>query len=195
MLKAIGLVVLGLKVSLLGAVALAGEFGTTIPMHDRGAATYYVSGRIAGVGEIDLLVDTGSGYSTIGEDTLNVLVSQNQAVYVKRLTGIMADGSQKTVPVYRIGGVMIGTQCWLQEVEAAVFPGSTRFILGLSALRQAAPFIFSLDPPELVLSHCETDPDAQPGYSRLSEAIPSTAETDVAMAETEPDSSNRGERQ
>ena len=27
-------------------------------------------------------------------------------------------------------------------------------ILGLSALRQAAPFIFSMNPPTLVLSHC-----------------------------------------
>jgi hypothetical protein len=39
-------------------------------------------------------------------------------------------------------------------VEAAVFPGKTRQILGLSALKKAAPFIFSMDPPNLVLSNC-----------------------------------------
>lgn len=189
MLKTIGMVGIAIWALLLAPIASAVEFGTAVPMRNKGAATYYVSGQIYGVGDIDLLVDTGSGYSTIGEDTLNVLVRHKQAVYVKKLTGIMADGSQMTVPVYRIGGVVIGSECWLNEVEAAVFPGSTRFILGLSALSQAAPFIFSLDPPELVLSNCESAPSAAPEPSEPQEQPAIVATTaDVAMAEAKGES-------
>ena len=43
-----------------------------------------------------------------------------------------------------------------------MFPGKTRQILGLSALRQAAPFIFSMNPPKLVLCNC-TDRLAEAG--------------------------------
>jgi hypothetical protein len=51
----------------------------------------------------------------------------------------------------------IGGQCDLKNIEVAVFPGKTRQILGLSALRQASPFIFSINPPELILSNCSTE--------------------------------------
>jgi hypothetical protein len=72
------------------------------------------------------------------------------------LQGVLADGSELEVPVYAITRVGIGGSCWLHDVEAAVFPGTSRQILGLSALRKASPFIFSVTPPALVLSRCRT---------------------------------------
>lgn len=132
----------------------AGEFDTDIPMRDKGAATYYVDGDIHGAGPVDLMVDTGSGYMTINEETLGMLQTSGDATYVKDLSGVLADGSTMTVPVYRITQLRIGPSCVLRDVEAAVFPGKTRQILGMSALRQTAPFIFSMDPPKLVLSNC-----------------------------------------
>lgn len=132
----------------------AGEFDSNIPMLDKGAATYYVASEIHGLGAVDLMVDTGSGYMTINEETLGILRASDNATYVKDLSGVLADGSTMTVPVYRITQLRIGEACTLRNVEAAVFPGKTRQILGLSALRQAAPFIFSLNPPKLVLSNC-----------------------------------------
>lgn len=134
--------------------AVAGDFDSQIPMRDKGAATYYVDGEIRGVGKVDLMVDTGSGYTVINEETLSLLKEFDGAIYVKDLSGILADGSSMTVPVYRIAQLRIGEACTLLDVEVAVFPGSTRQILGLSALRHAAPFIFSLNPPQLVLSNC-----------------------------------------
>ena len=134
--------------------AMAAEFDSHIPMRDKGAATYYVDGEIHGVGPVDFMVDTGSGYMTINEETLAVLQQTGGATYVRELSGMLADGTTKQVSVYRIAQVRIGTGCTLRDVEAAVFPGKTRQILGLSALRQAAPFIFSMNPPTLVLSHC-----------------------------------------
>lgn len=134
------------------------EFNTTVPMQDKGAATFYVPGQIAGVGDVELMVDTGSGYMTINEVALEKLKAANKARYVKELRGILANGKEMVVPVYALDSVNIGGNCWLQNVEAAVFPGKTRFILGLSALQKASPFIFSMNPANLVLSNCKGAP-------------------------------------
>jgi hypothetical protein len=70
------------------------------------------------------------------------------------LTGVMADGSQHRLPVYRIRRLVLGKDCVLSNVEAAVFPQNTRMLLGLTALEKAAPFVFSTNPPRLSLSNC-----------------------------------------
>lgn len=132
----------------------ASEFEKQIPMKDRGASTYYINGNIKGIGDTEFMVDTGSGYVTINEDSLDVLKQNGQATYVRDLTGIMADGRRRVVPVYRIASITLGTDCSIHDVEAAVFPGKTRYILGLSALQKTSPFIFSMNPPQLTLSNC-----------------------------------------
>lgn len=134
----------------------AEDFTNRIAMEERSAATFYVSVQLGGYGTEALMVDTGSGYMTINEATLDALKREGAARYVKQLQGVLADGSELEVPVYTIARVAIGGSCWLRDVEAAVFPGASRQILGLSALRKAAPFIFSVEPPELVLSRCGT---------------------------------------
>jgi predicted aspartyl protease len=146
----------GLLLALICVTAQANEFATVIPMLSKGMSTFYVKGNLDGVGEIDLLVDTGSGYMTINEEALQMLLSQNRAGYVKELTGVLADGSKMVVPVYALESLSIGKNCTLRNVEAAVFPGRTRYILGLSALQKAGPFIFTFDPPSLSLSNCST---------------------------------------
>jgi predicted aspartyl protease len=135
-----------------------GELATRVVMQEKSAATFYVPASIAGLGAAELMVDTGSGYMTINEATLAVLQRTGHARYVKQLQGILADGSELIVPVYAISGIAIGNSCWLENVEAAVFPGKARQILGLSALRRAAPFTFSVDPPALTLSNCIPPP-------------------------------------
>ena len=70
------------------------------------------------------------------------------------MRGRLANGSEINVPVYLLEAVSIGENCWLTDVEAAVFPGNTRPILGLNALQRTAPFIFSFEPPRLQLSNC-----------------------------------------
>jgi predicted aspartyl protease len=128
----------------------------SVPMHEKGAATYYVQAQIEGYGDAEFMVDTGSGYVTINEETLAVLKDHGQARYVKQLDGVMADGAHHSVPVYELASLSIGAGCVLHNVEAAVFPGSTRQILGLSALKRAAPFAFSIDPPQLTLGGCSS---------------------------------------
>ena len=143
----------------LGAQANAAEpFQTRIAMIEKSAATFYVPAEITGLGATELMVDTGSGYVVINENTLAELERQGQVRYVKQLRGVLANGSELTVPVYAVAAMSLGGSCWLHDVEAAVFPGNARQILGLSALRRTAPFTFSVDPPELALSRCSPPP-------------------------------------
>lgn len=146
-----------LLIALLSAAtgaAQAARFDQQIPMRTTKASTFYVGGYLDGYGAVDMMVDTGSSYTTINEAALGVLLKNRAVTYVKDLAGIMADGTRKIVPIYRIANMSIGNACSLHNVEAAVFPGHTRYILGLSALKLAAPFAFSLEPPTLVLSNC-----------------------------------------
>lgn len=140
--------------------AIAGKFGTTVEMEARNGSTFYVPGLITGLGAVQWMVDTGSGYMTINEEILASLKEHGLAQFVKNLRGRLADGSEREVPVYSIDAISIGDACWLRDVEVAVFPGNTRPILGLNVLQRTAPFIFSFEPPQLVLSHCDRAVDA-----------------------------------
>jgi predicted aspartyl protease len=125
-----------------------------IPMNQKRLATYYVDASLSGRGDVEFMVDTGAGYTTINEYTLELLLLADNAEYVGELTGVMADGRQQHYPVYRIKQLVLGGDCVLFNVEAAVFPEKTRMLLGLTALEKAAPFVFSTNPPRLSLSNC-----------------------------------------
>jgi hypothetical protein len=148
---------LGLTLALIVTPASAESDATRIPMREKGSATFYVPANIRGAGDTELLVDTGSAFVTISETTLGALKRAGNARYVKNLQGVMADGRERVVPIYAVSGLNIGGSCTLGEVEVAVFAGTTRQILGLSGLRKVAPFVVSMDPPSLVLSHCGSD--------------------------------------
>ncbi len=137
-----------------GVDTFAGQLPVALPMHQQGSATYYVQGAIEGYGATDMMVDTGSGYMTINEKILAKLQQQGMAHYRRKLQGIMAGGQIQTVPIYEIAAIRIGDECVIHNVEAAVFPGSTRPILGLSVLKRVAPFEFSLGPAQLTLHGC-----------------------------------------
>lgn len=143
----------GLCLALASSPSARGELDSAIPLRNTAAGTYAVSGDFDGHVVAELMVDTGSSYTTMNERTLEVLRRAGKAVYLKTTRGILADGSRAEVPIYRIASLRIGN-CVIPEVETAVFPGQARPILGLSALKTVAPFALSLDPPTLVLSHC-----------------------------------------
>ena len=135
------------------AAVMAGKFDARIPMTIGTAMTYYVQGRFGTLKDTDFMVDTGSGFLTINRATLDELLERRLATYKRDLPGVLADGTKVEVPVYQVVQFSIGP-CLLKNVEAAVFPSTQRQILGLNVLNQSAPFIFSVNPPELVLSHC-----------------------------------------
>jgi predicted aspartyl protease len=143
-------------VTLFVAVGATASPFKTIPMNQKRLATYYVDAVMHGSGAVEFMVDTGAGYTTINEYTLERLMQAGNAEYVGELTGVMADGSEHQLPVYRIKHLVLGEDCVLNDVEAAVFPQKTRMLLGLTALEKAAPFVFSTNPPRLSLSNCGT---------------------------------------
>ena len=149
-------VLLTLLLALMSTVAIAEAepVRTYVPMHNKGTDTLYVRGSIAGIGEMEFMVDTGASYLALNEETIRILSKSGHARFVKQLTGLMADGRKRKVPVYVISELSIGDHCTIRDVEAAVLPGNTRNILGLSALRKTAPFMFAMDPPSLGLSQC-----------------------------------------
>jgi predicted aspartyl protease len=142
--------------ALLTAETVIADSYKIIPMNQKRLATYYVQANMHGSGAVEFMVDTGAGYTTINQDTLEPLLRAGNAEYVGELTGVMADGSQHRLPVYLIKHLVLGDDCVLNNVEAAVFPSNTRMLLGLSALEKAAPFVFSTNPPRLSLSNCGT---------------------------------------
>ena len=142
--------------TLLGlAMAAWGQsMGTQIPMTTQGSRTFYISAKLAGLETTEFMVDTGSSYMTINQVTLERLQTRGQAEYLRNLTGVLANGDEMVVPVYRVPRIILGNRCELLDIEAAVFPGRTRQILGLNVLGKASPFVFSVDPPRLTLSNC-----------------------------------------
>ncbi len=127
-----------------------------VPLMESGLGTYYVPVRIVGGDSEAYLLDTGAGYITITEPRLAALQSEQSGVHLlRRLPAMLADGREINVPIYLLPEITIGERCRLQNVEAAVLPGANRGLLGLSVLRKAAPFTMNLDPPELLLSHCQ----------------------------------------
>ena len=129
--------------------------GTLVPLKPRSDLdTFYVSVGVAGDRAEDYLVDTGAGYMTITAATLERLQQAGGATRVGELDGRMADGTVLRVPVYRLTEITIGDSCRLRNVDAAVLPNASRGLFGLSALRKASPFQFSIDPPSLTLSNC-----------------------------------------
>jgi clan AA aspartic protease (TIGR02281 family) len=135
------------------AATPAGFTPVALQRHDAG--TFYVDGALDGYGDVRMLVDTGSSYLVIGETILTELKTTGNASYSRNLEGVMADGSTRVIPLYRIAGVRLGENCWVHDVEAAVFPGRTRPILGMNILSRLAPFTFSAEPPELGLQQCQ----------------------------------------
>jgi predicted aspartyl protease len=125
-----------------------------IPMQIENNHNFYVQSSIEGAGFTSLLVDTGSGYSTITETTLRELQKSGNAIYLRKLKGVMADGSVRKVSIYRISAINIGEKCQIRDIEVAVFPTGTRQILGLNTLSKVAPFTFSINPPSLTLNNC-----------------------------------------
>lgn len=144
---------------MLSLPSLAVDFDVSVPMRDKGMSTYYVHAQIADLADSELMVDTGSGYLTINEQTLSALQKRNQARYVKQQRAILANGKEMVIPIYTISELRIGA-CTIRNIDAAVFPARTRQILGLSALNKAAPFAFSIDPPKLMLSNCIKNEEA-----------------------------------
>ena len=137
-------------------MARAADFDAAMPLRDIGTSTYYVEARINDHTVQEFMLDTGSAHVVIDKKTLSLLKEKGDVKYVKDLSGVLADGSSTSVPIYQVAAINLG-HCIIRDVEVAVFPKAGRNILGLSALKKVAPFAISIDPPSLKLSNCQSD--------------------------------------
>jgi len=155
-----------------------------LPLSHKGSGTLYVQTTLGGTAQTGWLVDTGSDYSVIDKATLEVLVEAGQARYLKKLRGKMADGSERIIPLFVVDKLQLAGNCEVHNVKVAVLPHSTRRIMGLSALRQLAPFSVSFDPPMLTVSGC------QPTAAALATA--DTTVEEIPMSKTKPPAQSAG---
>jgi len=118
-----------------------------IPLEAVQAGTFYVRASLDGLVYTDLLLDTGSGYVSLSKQTFDHIRKDSTTVFQRHITGVMANGSSVSVPVYRIGELRLSPECVLRDIEVAVFGNTKRDILGLNALKQIQPFTLQLDPP------------------------------------------------
>ncbi|WP_455365964.1 retroviral-like aspartic protease family protein [Kaarinaea lacus] len=114
-----------------------------------------MSVKLADSVDSQFMVDTGSGYVAINEQSLEKLKQKNQVEYLRDIKGKLANGKIYRLPIWRLSSLTLNEQCTLKNIEVAVFPGNTRQLLGLSALKKAAPLEISFDPPQLVLTSCD----------------------------------------
>jgi len=154
-LLGVALCALGFSAANADSLTLPAGMAITLTKHDAG--TFYVRGAVQGFGDLELLVDTGASYLVINEKILEVLKASGDAEYARELRGTMADGTNRVIPVYRLTALRLGTQCWIPNIEAAVFPGNARPILGMNVLTRLAPFTFSAEPPRLGLAQCQPE--------------------------------------
>ena len=125
-----------------------------IPLIESSMKTFYLQ---AAIGEFDagrFMVDTGSGYTTINKTSFEALQKTNKLQFVKKILGVLADGSQREVDIWQIESLTINGVCTLKNIQVAYMPHTERQILGLTALRKAAPFTLSVNPPAITLSNC-----------------------------------------
>ena len=159
--------------SLIALTVMADDAVVAVPMQAKSGGTYYIKAGFGNGVSHELMLDTGSEYLVINEHTLKLLSDQSQAKYLNDITGVLANGTELKVPVYRLASVTIGS-CVVRDTAAAVFPGNTREILGLTVLRKIAAFSVSLDPAVLTLHNCDIDP-----------ATPQTAATSLTPDHTD----------
>ncbi|HUS23341.1 MAG TPA: retropepsin-like aspartic protease [Candidatus Binatia bacterium] len=142
------------------AAAMIAPHMTPVVLERHTAGTFYVDGALQGYGDLRLLVDTGSSHMVINEAMLEMLKKSGNATFVRQTRGVMADGSPRGVPIYRLAALRIGDSCWVREVEAAIIPGNVRPILGMNVLARLSPFTFSAEPAQINLQRCEADAEA-----------------------------------
>lgn len=127
---------------------------TTIPLFNKTSNVFYLTANLEGAGPAEFMLDTGAGFSTIEKKILNRLKKQGKAKFLKKMNGYLADGSHRSIRVYRLSKLRLNDGCVVDEFEAAILPGESKNILGMNVLSRTAPFSVSVQPPSLAVSGC-----------------------------------------
>lgn len=119
--------------------------------------TLHVGGVLGPAGSTEFLLDTGSAYVVLSDATRARLAAAGALVQVRRLRAVMANNATVDAPVYRVSRLELSANCVVRDFEAVALPGARKNILGLSALREVAPFTVHLAPARLELTCAPID--------------------------------------
>jgi len=124
------------------------------------SGNFYVA-AVFGPVHTDMLLDTGSGYVSLTPATFRRInrsaTGEARPAFKRKITGVMANGRATSVPVYQLPQLQLG-DCVLENIEAVVFPGADRNILGLNALSRLQPLTLDLDGGRMVGGGCRALP-------------------------------------
>lgn len=142
--------------SLLASLALTAPAAAEVnlDMHQVDSGNFYVHATMAGDIETDLLLDTGSSYVSLSQETFNRVSANTSPSFIRHIYGKLASGKVEKVALYRVNELKLAENCVLTDIEVAVFPKADRDILGLNALAKLQSFTMQLAPARLTSTGC-----------------------------------------
>jgi len=126
----------------------------SIDMHQVDSGNFYVRALASGDIETDLLLDTGSSYVSLSQNTFNKISAVSAPRFIRHIYGKLANGKVEKVPLYALNELKLAENCVLTNIEVAVFSRADRDILGLNALAKLQPFTMQLTPAKLTSAAC-----------------------------------------
>jgi predicted aspartyl protease len=146
----------GLAILLLTSAPAHADDTMSIDLASSGVGTLHLGARLGNQVESEFLLDTGSAFVVLSEETRKQLAAEGALTPVRRLRAVMANNATTTAQVYRVSALSVGAGCVVHDIEAVAIPGARKNILGLSALRSMAPFTVHLDPLRLEVNCAST---------------------------------------
>ena len=131
----------------------AEQFTYPVTMKASNSGTGYVEATLADAVTANFLVDTGSGMLVVNKKTFKALKHHRAIQFSHEAAARLANGKLHRVDVYTVHQFRIGDHCEIGHVDVAVIEKGNN-ILGMNALKKAAPFAMSINPPQLMLSDC-----------------------------------------
>lgn len=125
-----------------------------VPLQETGRGTLELAVSVDGV-EDRFLLDTGAGMLVISQGLFNAAGGPRHHQHLRKIALRLANNRIETTDVYRIESLRVG-DCELGPVEAAIGASGSRNLLGLGALRGAAPLSIEMMPPTIRLQGCQT---------------------------------------
>lgn len=158
--------------SLLFAVVLAGAPAVvlatdSVVLSSNQVGTLHVGGVLGAAGPAEFLLDTGSAYVVLSAATRARLAATGTLEQVRSLRAVLANNATVNAPVYRVRRLELTANCVVEDFEAVALPGARKNILGLSALREVAPFTVHLAPARLELTCAAAERSAATGLPAL----------------------------
>ncbi|MEE4204478.1 MAG: retropepsin-like aspartic protease [Halieaceae bacterium] len=131
--------------------------GGLVPMTDTGLGTLELTVSVDGVAG-QFLLDTGAGMLMISKELFTATGGEQAHEHVRQIALRLANNRIEVTDVYRIDSLRVGG-CELGPLEAAIGKAKSRNLLGLGALRGAAPLFIEMVPPSIQLHGCQKPPE------------------------------------